>query len=243
MDTVYKTRGVVLHTMKYGDSGCIVYMYTESHGRLSYYIRGDRNGKVVIGKTRMSLQSLTPLEYVANISNNGSLHKFKEAKRAFLTPNIIFDIRKSTIALYISELFYRVVKEQEPNPYLFDFLFQSIKTLDTLMVGIANFHIYFTIHLIQFLGFRPSGNWQEGMFFDIKYGKYVVIKPVHDLFFSVEESFYLNQFINTSIEQLEEIKINRNQRVVILEKMIRYLEYHHETHYKIGSIKILSEIF
>lgn len=243
MDTSYKTRGVVLHTIKHGDSGCIVYMYTESHGRLSYYIRTERTGKVVIGKTKISLQVLTPLEYVANVSHNGSMHRFKEAKRAFLTPEILFDIRKSTIALYISELFYRVVKENEPNSYLFDFLFQSIRTLDCLKSGVGNFHLYFTIHLAQFLGFSPSGVWEEGMFFDIMSGKYVVLRPLHELFFSVEESHYFNQFINTSIDGLEEIKMNRNQRVAILEKMITYFEYHHETHYKIGSLKILSEIF
>ena len=40
---VYKGRGVVLHTLKYGDSSMIVYLLTDVGGRRSYMVQGVRS--------------------------------------------------------------------------------------------------------------------------------------------------------------------------------------------------------
>ena len=43
----YKGRGVVLHTLKYGDSSMVVYLLTDTGGRRSYMVQGvrSRNGR------------------------------------------------------------------------------------------------------------------------------------------------------------------------------------------------------
>ena len=43
-----------------------------------------------------------------------------------------FDVRKSTIALFMAEVLYRLVKECEPNQRLFDFVWGSVAALDAL---------------------------------------------------------------------------------------------------------------
>ena len=42
---IYKTKGIVLHHIKYGDSGIIVYMYTRELGRQTFMIQGVRKKK------------------------------------------------------------------------------------------------------------------------------------------------------------------------------------------------------
>nr|MBE6192255.1 DNA repair protein RecO [Rikenellaceae bacterium] len=39
----YKGRGIVLHTLKYGDSSMIVYLLTDVGGRRSYMVQGVRS--------------------------------------------------------------------------------------------------------------------------------------------------------------------------------------------------------
>ena len=41
----YKARGVVLSTVKYGDSGMVVQMLTDKYGRQSYMVQGVRSSR------------------------------------------------------------------------------------------------------------------------------------------------------------------------------------------------------
>ena len=36
----YKARGIVLHTIKYGDSSAIAYLFTDVLGRMNYMVQG-----------------------------------------------------------------------------------------------------------------------------------------------------------------------------------------------------------
>ncbi|MEG0500211.1 MAG: DNA repair protein RecO, partial [Rikenellaceae bacterium] len=159
MAEYYKTRGIVLHTIPHGESGHIVYMYTEAWGRLSYYVNSGKRGVATVGGSKVMLHPLTMIELVGTKSN-GSFHRIKEAKRAVVSTAIFTDVYKSTISLFLSELIYKVVKEDEANPMLFDFLYQSITLLDMLEEGKANFHLFFTLQLTRYLGFYPNANYE-----------------------------------------------------------------------------------
>lgn len=39
---LYKTRGIVLHTLAYNDKYSIIYMYTEAFGRSTYLVTRSR---------------------------------------------------------------------------------------------------------------------------------------------------------------------------------------------------------
>ncbi len=44
----YKARGIVLHTIKYGDSSAIAYLFTDVLGRMSYMVQGIRSKQVLV---------------------------------------------------------------------------------------------------------------------------------------------------------------------------------------------------
>ena len=58
----YKGRGVVLHTLKYGDSSMVVYLLTDAGGRRSYMVQGvrSRNGR---GSKLALFQPMFPVEF------------------------------------------------------------------------------------------------------------------------------------------------------------------------------------
>lgn len=238
----YKTRGIVLHTMPHGESGHIVYMYTEAWGRLSYYVNSGRRGVATVGGSKVMLHPLTIIDFVGTKSN-GSFHRIKEAKRAIVTANIFTDVYKSTISLYISELIYKVVKEDEANPMLFDFLYHSIKIMDIIEEGKANFHLFFTVQLTKYLGFPPSRTYEKDLYLDMKSGNFVIIRPSHSFHLDREQSALLWQTINITASTLADINTSGRHRSELLTKMIEYIGLHHDTRYNIKSLDYLKEIF
>lgn len=242
MSDYYKTRAIVLHTMPHGESGHIVFMYTEVWGRLSYYVNSGRRGVATVGGSKVMLHPLTVIDLVG-AKSNGSFHRIKEAKRAIVSTNIFTDVYKSTISLFIAELIYKVVKEDEANPLLFDFLFHSVKLLDILEGGKANFHLFFTLQLTKYLGFYPRDNYEKDFYFDMKSGNFVIIRPSHSFHMDRDESMLLWQVIHTTSSSLEEIKSSGRHRSTLLEKLITYIGLHHDTQYRIRSLEYLKEIF
>jgi len=54
---IEKTKGIVLHQIKYSDSGIIVQLYTSTFGRQSLLVKGLRNKKS--GRHNILFQPLT----------------------------------------------------------------------------------------------------------------------------------------------------------------------------------------
>ena len=243
MPESYKTKGIVLNAIKHGETGHIVYMYTELHGRITYYVKGNRSGRPVVGKSRIVLQPLTVIDLIGCKSSRGEMHRIREATHHFLAPDIIFDIKKSSIALFMAEVVYRVLREEAPNPEFFRFFIDAIRTLNVLDRGVANFHIYFLVRLIRFLGFHPSNEYSDNAFFDIRKGEFTVMKPQHSFFLDQQTSFHFAAFIRTTPDTLEQPPLNRVERVRLLNGLIDFIGFHHDAVYRVSSLKILGELF
>ena len=129
----YKARGIVLGTLKYGEKGVMVHMLTDVHGGQSYMIQ---------------FEGLT--------SAKMSMHRLKVAVRGMVRQSTPFDVRKSTMSLFMAEVLYRLIKDNEHGEGLFDFVWGCVAALDVLEEGIANFHLWFLANLSRPLGFSPD---------------------------------------------------------------------------------------
>lgn len=239
----YKSRAIILHTLKHGDTGHIVYMYSEHYARISCYVNSSRSGRPLIGKSKIALQPLTIIEYVGSKSMRGDFHRLSQVKRGYIPDGMIFDINKSTVALFMGEVIYKIIRDVEPDAFLFDFLYSSIVSLDKLQGGEASYHLYFMTKLLPFLGYAPQNEYLEDSFFDMKRSVFVVIRPSHPNYFEVSESRLFARFLASDLTALSEIKCSRGLRVSLLNNIIGYISLQHETNYNIVSMKILGEIF
>jgi DNA repair protein RecO (recombination protein O) len=155
---LHKTRGVVFRFTKYGDTSIIVTIFTASFGLQTYIVNGVRSKST---KSRIALyQPLTLLDLVVYYKENAPIKRIKELKCIYPYQTIPIDIRKSTLALFISEVINKVVKEESHAEELCEFLIASLITLDTLTDNIENFHLTFLLKLSRFLGFGV-GNVNE----------------------------------------------------------------------------------
>ncbi|MBE9480196.1 MAG: DNA repair protein RecO, partial [Bacteroidetes bacterium] len=142
---LFKTRGIVFHQIKYSESSVIAKIYTELFGIQSYLIKGVRNKKSKI-KSAL-LQHLSIVDLVVYHKEKSNIQYIKEIRSEYQFTSIPFDIRKSSIAVFINEILYKSIHEEEANQNLFDYLLNSIKLLDMITKRFVDFHLLFTIGL------------------------------------------------------------------------------------------------
>lgn len=238
----HKTRGIVLHHIKYNDSSIIAYIYTELFGRQTYIIKGV-HGK----KSKIKINIFAPLQILElNVSNrsNRELQIINEAKTAEPLLNIPVDITKSSVSVFIAEILYKSLREETPNPDLFHFLTESILQLDKGTKGVQNFHLYFLMKLTKYLGFFPENNYAENThYFDMAEGHFVSKMPVHPYFLDRETAKQFSAFINILYENINSIFVSKTVRDELLSKIIQYYQVHLIALNDIKSREVLRDVF
>lgn len=147
----YTTRGIVLHYMKYRETSIIVRVFTEMFGKQSFLVHGVRTTKP---KYNIALfQPLVPLDMVIYHHKHATLQRIVEVKCHMPIIHILSDLKKATIATFLTELLHKVLYEEEQNVRLFDFLLQSVSRLDQLTESYELFYLDFMLQLCTYLGF------------------------------------------------------------------------------------------
>jgi len=238
---LYQTQGIVLHQIKYGDSSLIAKIYTESFGLQTYLFKGIRRPASKIKPTL--LQHGTLVEMIVYHKTTGGLQHVKEIRNAWHYHSIPFDIRKSSIVLFISEVLYRSLYEEESNPALFRFLFESFRYLDMTSRPVANFHLIFITKLMRYLGFFPQPKSSPSKrYFDMKEGLFTDHEPPHKQVIEPDLSDLFNSLLAADYEDLGKIHIPSGQRMSLLNKILVYYSLHLPSFGEIKSHLVLHEV-
>lgn len=238
----YKAKGVVLHSVKYGESAMIVYMLTNTYGRQTYIVQGIRSGKSKGNKAAI-FQPMFLLDFIGLESPKMEMHRLKEVRTAIPLTSIPYDIRKSTISLFMAEVLYRLVREVEPESPLFDFVCGTIEALDHLEEGVANFHLWFLVRLSYYLGFHPGNEYIKGCWFDMKEGVFTPVMPSHRIMFDKKNTEIMNSFMECDVKNIADIKLSREQRSTFMTSVLTYFGFHLDAVNQVKSIQILKEVF
>jgi DNA repair protein RecO (recombination protein O) len=242
---VHATKGIVLRTVKYGDTSIITTIYTELFGIQSYMVKGVRqSSKTSAGKASF-FQPAAMLEMEVYHNELKQLQFIKEYQWAYLYEKVLFDVVRNTVAQFVIELLQHSLKEPEANPELFylreDTLKQLDKGNDTLT---GNLPLYFTLHLGSELGFHFNGTYSEQTpVLDFQEGMFIAEKPAHPYYLEgklaqITSDLSGLQFYN----DLETISLNRTIRRELLEAYQTYLSLHITDFGEMKSFGILQEI-
>lgn len=220
-----KIQGIVLQSLRYGDSSLIVKVFTRNHGLKSYMVKGAFNRNA---KNRVALfQNLNMIQYV-DVGNpkSASLGYLKDAQLSMVYQSLPLEMNKSAILMYVSELLSKTLTEQECNEALYDFIARSLQWLDLVERDYANFPLFFTLELTRHLGFYPNANQVEGFCFDMMEGQFVHDYPVHPYYFDVKDAFILSQMLDKSIDEVCHLPLNVAQRRELLDGLITFMRLH-----------------
>ncbi|MCE5346137.1 MAG: DNA repair protein RecO [Bacteroidales bacterium] len=237
-----KTRGIILHQIKYTDSGIIAHLYTRKFGRQSLLIKGMRNKKA--GKHNILFQPMFILDLELYYKPSRELQTLKEFSVSFTPYDIHSNIKKSCVAIFIGEVLTSVLKEESPHEEMFDYIEESIIYFDNCKENFANFHIAFLAGLSSFLGFEPGCRMNiNDSFFDMINGKFVPIPPVHGKYATGEVSKILADFFAASYDTIGNITLTGRQRNEVLDTLLKYYSLHLPGLRKMNSLEVLKEVF
>ena len=218
-------QGIVLQSIRYGDTSLIVKVFTRNLGLRSYMVKGAFNRN---SKSRAALfQNLHLINYVeASRPNKGSLGYLKDVQLTTVYQSIPFVMNKSAILMYVSELLSKTIIEQEQNEVMFDFIVRSLLWLDLVEQDYANFPLFFTLELTRYLGFYPKANHETGFCFDMMEGSFAHDLPVHPYYFDNENAQLLAQMLNVSIDEACRMPLRVSQRRELLDGLIMFMRLH-----------------
>jgi DNA repair protein RecO (recombination protein O) len=239
---IQKTRGIVLHQAKYTDSGIIVHVYTHNHGRMSFIVKGARNKKA--GRHTIFFQPMFILDLVIYYKESRSMQTIREFSVSYTPSDIHSNIKKSSVAIFLGEVLYSVLREESANEELFEFIEDSVVFFDNARQDYANFHLGFMAGLSSYLGFEPgSGSGRNDIYFDMLNGNFVSVPPVHGHYANPEISSILSDLFSASYNNLKDIILTGSLRNEVLEVLVSYYSLHLPGLKKVKSLKVLKEVF
>ncbi|HUR64868.1 MAG TPA: DNA repair protein RecO [Chitinophagaceae bacterium] len=244
-DKLHKTKGIVLRTVKYGETSVIVTIFTERFGIQSYLVNGVRTAtKKGTGKANL-FQPAAILDLVVYHNELKHLNRIKEFKWSVIYQHIFSDVPKNAVALFMVELLTKCLKQPESNPELFYFVEDVFLKLDESSGStMANLPLFFALHLPVHFGFRITDNYSEQThYLDLQEGSYSDEQPHHPYFLEEKEAAVTSQFLKVmQPDELNEIKLGHDFRRQLLHRLETYYALHIHDFGTMKSLPVLREI-
>lgn len=244
----YKTKGLVLRTIKYGETSVIVTIFTELFGVQSYLINGVR----LLSKTGSKAAMYQPAALLnMEVYHNElkPLQRIKECSWATLYINIFSDVIKNCIALYMVELLYKTLKQPEQNTSLFYFCEDVMTELDRASVKIAaNFPLFFSLQLAGFLGFKLqvpilSPTDESSIFIDLNEGAFTTQQPHHSNFISGDNAVITMELLKIMHPaELDQVALHHTKRRELILKYQEYYALHIADFGKLKTLQVMQEV-
>lgn len=222
----YKSRAIPLTYIKQGDSSIISKIFTEEKGLQTFIIKGVRSKN---SKKKLSyFEPLKLLNIDAAFNPKKSLQYLADITIADNFDGARTNMRKNFISFFIGEVSSKVLQENEQNTMLFNFIWDTTKTLYTMQKLDLNFGLKYLLDLSEFLGFYPSTIEINNPFFNLERGKFCNTKHLSEICLNKEKSYYLKALLNK-----ETIIIPQEKKSELLKALLLYYKLHH---YNLDSI-------
>jgi len=216
----YRSRAIPLTYIKQGDSSIISKILTEEKGLQTFIVKGVRS--------KSSNKKLSYFEPLRLLNINASFNA-KQSLQYLGDMAVIggFEIKKnkihkSFVSFFIAEVTSKVLQENEQNPLLFNFIWNTTKKLYSSEKRDPNFVLKYLLSLSLFLGFSPSIDEINKPFFNLESGEFSEKKNIPEICLDIEKSNYLKGLLRN-----KEIKIPQEQRSGLLKGLLRYYKLHH----------------
>lgn len=241
----HKTKGIVLNTVKYGETSLVLTIFTELFGVQAYIMNGVRTARRSGSKSIM-LQPSAILDMEVYHNELKAMHRIRECSWSYLYNQVLSNVTRNSIAMYMVELLQKTLRQPEANPDLFYFCEDIFKHLDAAESHIAaNLPLFFALHLADFFGFKINvGNTgNEYPYLDLREGEFVAAQPEHAAFLSPEFARITAEILMMRVpDELEQLKLNKQARRELLMKYQDYYALHIPGFGKLKTLQVLNEV-
>ena len=242
---IHKTRGIVLRSVKYGETSLVVTIFTEVFGLQSYLVNGVRTSSSKGSAKAAMFQPSAILDLEAYHNEFKNLQRLKGFHWSYLYHQILSDVKSNAVALFMIELLGKCLKQPEPHPELFYFAEDSLHHLDGASEKVtANFPLFFALHLAVFFGFRISQEASGSVqYLDLQEGRFVEEQPKHAYYLQDKEAEAVSQILKTmQPEELEDVVLNQEMRRRITHALEAYYALHIPDFGSMRTLPVLREL-
>lgn len=253
---VERLKGIVLRTVKYGENGHIVDMFTDAHGRMSFMMKTGSTGKCrysVGGRAVAShFMPLSMLEFDCNLHGQRRLPQPRSVTTYYVYQSLYSNPIKSAIALFVSEFLVNALQDGAADDLLYPYLEDSLRWLDSCTSGYTNFHLVLMMRLTRFLGIYPNVDdiyrdkatgVQKYSYFDMLNSEYSYLQPAHPYFLRPEEARVLPYLLYMDFDNMHLYHLSRLQRRRCLDVINNYYRLHLPGFGELKSLDVLTELF
>ena len=212
-----KAELIVLNHTKFGENSIVLHTLSAEYGRRGFLVKVS---------PRAGMALFLPLNILeAEVTENPTSDLWFARNFVSVNPlnGIRSNIHKNTMTLFMSEVLYRVIKDQTNEDGLADWLKGQILTLDALESDFANFHLMFLLNLCSALGFDPDT---------------AGLAPFADKHLLQVEALLTKPFTEAML-----LPLSGADRNAIAESILKYIEYHTESAVNVRSLAVLREIY
>lgn len=234
-------KGILLKTIKYGDTSLIANIFTDVFGLQTYMIKGARSNRNKRNNTGL-LQPSSLLNMVVYHQPGKNFQTIKEyavsEDQVYFHDNAI----KNCIAIFSIELLHNLLKTDDPQQDLFSFSYHFLKTLGTTETAhCSNLPIYFLLNASRICGYQISGNYNnQTPHLDIYNGNFSMIETALPPTIEAKDAASLSAVLQSNNIML--LLLTAAQRQKIMEYYLLFLQIHVPGFKTLKSLPILSTI-
>lgn len=230
---LHTTRAVVLRTFEHGDNTMVLKAYTELFGTRSYIVRISKRGSA---KPAL-LQPLGRLELVVSESAERDLHTVREVRMDKAYVRIAAEPARGLLLLFAQEVFNRTLKEESPDPDLFDLVQRTLEEIDT-GDNLAQLPLLLLVQTAGHLGFLPEPPGPGEDRFDLREGRFFSGVPPHGFYMDLNCSVAFAELLRSG-PAAADVRFPPGLRKRLLEQLLDYFRLHVEGFGQLRSPTIL----
>ena len=237
-----KSRGIVLHTLKYNDTSLIAHVLTESGGFVTFMINISHSKRAAVRYTLFQPLALLELEWEQ--CRPDEMCKPKAAHVSVPLVSVPFDPHKTVMAMFLAEFLRYALRAEPASENLFEYVYRSVEWLDACEHGFSNFHLVFLLRLTHFLGFFPDVHEAApGCYFDLQACTFTQVRPPHNEFLQPEDAARLPVLLRMRYENMRFFKFSGAERNRFLSVINDFYRLHIPNFPELKSLPVLRELF
>jgi len=233
--------GIILKRLPYNDTSHILYLYSQDYGFMPTMIKKKNNPKnnyaafifpLNIVNVSLKLKPQSDIQFISSLQSDYLLLSIRE------------DFNKISIAQFMSEVLYQLLKYPHAEHSLYAYIKEWIIELNQISNEYCtNYHFIALIKLLNFLGIEPENNYSaQKNLFDTSQAHF----KTSDIFtenYELQVSELWNLFLSKKNNELAELKISRKLKHEFLESIFSYYQYHLDVKFNLNSLGILNTIY
>ena len=133
-----------------------------------------------------------------------------------------------------------IIKEEEPNPELYEFLETSFIWFDQAPLD-TNFHLVFLTELTKYLGFYPNIENIHLEYFNLQDGNFQDSSEKNCI--SGENIVVLRKVLGTKFDVDKKLKLTNVQKRSFLNMILNYFKLHLDGFREPKSLEVLNHVF